>query len=128
VENKDNKKVTEFINRLFESREQAHVYHLQSEEYAKHMALDTYYKDVVELFDILIETYQGQYGLIGDYTLIRENDIDKSDVIKYFDSLAIYLNTNRYISFNEKDTHLQSLIDDIIILTYQTIYKLKYLK
>lgn len=120
--------VVKFINRLFESREQAHVYHLQSDKYGKHIALEEYYESMVDLIDILVEVYQGQFDLIDDYSMIEKNDIDKSDVIKYFQELVEFIKNNRLESFDIEDSHLQSIIDDIVILIYRTLYKLRFLK
>lgn len=120
--------INKFINRLFESREQAHVYHLQSEEYSKHIALEEYYEKIIKLIDELVEVYQGQYDIIEDYTLIKSNDIDKTDVIKYFKELATFIQDNRGDVFKKEDTHLLSIVDDILIIVFKTTYKLRFLK
>ncbi len=123
-----NTEITKFINRLFESREQAHVYHLQSDTYAKHIALQDYYDHILYLIDDIIETWQGQYSLIGNYSMIDPNDIDKSDEIKYFQELAKYVQTERNNYFKEEDTHLQNMLDEVVALIYKTLYKLRFLK
>jgi DNA-binding ferritin-like protein len=120
--------VVEFVNRLFESREQAHVYHLQSDTYAKHEALQEYYEDILDFIDDIVEVYQGQYDLIGDYDVIKANDIDKSDVVKYFQDLAEFVKKGRFEAFKEEDMHLQAIFDEVIALIYKTIYKLRFLK
>lgn len=120
--------VAEFVNRLFESREQAHVYHLQSETYAKHIALEEYYEGILDFIDEIVEVYQGQYDLISDYDVIKENDIDKSDVIKYFQELAEFVKKGRFDAFKEEDLHLQAIFDEVIALIYKTLYKLRFLK
>lgn len=120
--------VTKFINRLFESREQAHVYHLQSDTFAKHIALQEYYEGILDFIDTIVETYQGQYELIGDYSMIEPNDIDKSDVIKYFQDLVEYVKKERYNYFKEEDLHIQAIIDEVISFMYQKLYKLRFLK
>lgn len=120
--------VTKFINRLFESREQAHVYHLQSKEYAQHIALQEYYEGILDFIDTIVEVYQGQYNLIGDYSMIEPNDIDKSDVIKYFQDLAEFVKKERFNFFKEEDLHLQAIIDEVISFIYQKLYKLRFLK
>lgn len=124
----NNNNVVKFINRLFESREQAHVYHLQSDTYAKHIALEEYYESLLGYIDTLSEVYMGQYDLISDFTVIEENDIDKTDVIKYFQELASFVTSERYNSFKEEDLHLQAIIDEVLVLIYKTLYKLKFLK
>lgn len=120
--------VVEFINRLFESREQAHVYHLQNKEYAQHIALQEYYEGILDYIDNIVEVYQGQYDLIGDYSIIKPNDIDKSDVVKYFQELAEFIKIGRFDAFKEEDLHLQAIFDEVLALIYKTLYKLRFLK
>ena len=65
---KDTNKFDEMVSKLFHSRTQAHVFHLQTKSYAEHIALIGYYVDIINLVDGVIESYQGKYGIIGKYT------------------------------------------------------------
>ena len=47
-----------FIGTLMQSRNQAHIYHLQTNSFAQHMALQCYYEGIIPLFDGLVESYQ----------------------------------------------------------------------
>jgi hypothetical protein len=119
-----------FISKIFESREMSHIFHLQSVgegSYAKHMALDSYYNDILGLNDDLIETYQGQYDIIGNYETIDSNS-KEMDVIAYFIELAEFIKSTRKIAFVAEDTHLQNIIDEMVALIYKTLYKLRFLK
>ena len=42
---------SKFISTLFSSREQAHIFHLQTSSYAMHAALNKYYDGIVDLID-----------------------------------------------------------------------------
>lgn len=121
-----------FFSKLFESREMAHIYHLQTKgeegSYAKHMALGSYYEDVLEEIDDLIETCQGQHGIIENYDIIDTSNTTKMDVVEYFENLGNYLTEEKYNAIDEKDTHLHSILDNIICLVYKTLYKLKFNK
>lgn len=123
--------VTQFFSKLFESREMAHIYHLQVNgeqgSYAKHEALGDYYEDILEMIDDTIEVYQGQYGLIDGYDVIDTNNTKSKEALAYFEELAEYVKNARKCISHE-DTHLHSLIDDIVCLIYKTVYKLKFLK
>lgn len=123
--------VTQFFSKLFESREMAHIYHLQVNgeqgSYAKHEALGDYYEDILEIIDDTIEVYQGQYGLIDGYDVIDTNNTKSKEALAYFEELAEYVKNARKCISHE-DTHLHSLIDDIVCLIYKTVYKLKFLK
>ena len=120
-----------FFSKLFESREMAHIYHLQVNgdmgSHAKHIALGEYYDGVLSLIDDLIETYQGQYGIIEEYDVIDTKDTKSKDTIEYFNELARFMKEERKC-INLEDTHLHSVIDDIVVLVYKTLYKLKYTK
>jgi DNA-binding ferritin-like protein len=119
-----------FVSKIFESRQIAHVYHLQTTgegSFAKHKALDKYYNEILELNDKLIETYQGQYEILEDYEVIESNE-KPEEVVQYFIELVEFIKSTRKIAFLEEDTHLQNIIDEMVALIYQTLYKLKNLK
>lgn len=123
--------VVKFFSKVFESREMAHVYHLQvrGEEgsHAAHKALEDYYEDILDLLDDTIEVYQGQYGIIDGYDIIDTSDTKTKDFIAYFEEVADYIKHARQC-ISEEDTHIHSLIDDIVCLVYKTLYKLKFTK
>ena len=117
----------ELLNRLFESREVSHAYHLQTGSHAEHVALQTYYEAIVGLVDELVEVYQGQFGIIEGYEMMAR-DINKDEMIEYFMELATYCQSKRKEVITEETEHLISILDDIQILVYKTLYKLKNLK
>ena len=112
---------------FFHSRTQAHMFHTKVTgpgSDAAHRALQNYYESIVPLIDGLVETYQGQYGLI-EYKEVTGVDMDasKENMIKYFDNLCKFLAKERK---DEKlqMSWLQNDIDNIVTLLYQTKYKL----
>ena len=119
------------FSKLFESREMAHIYHLQvnGEEgsHASHAALNTYYEDILELIDTLIETYSGQYGIVDGYDIIDTNSTRTKDKVAYFEDLVEFIKYSRK-SISAEDTHLQNTIDEVVALIYRTLYKLKFMK
>lgn len=120
-----------FLSKMFESREMAHVYHLQIQgegSYAGHKALDEYYNDILDLIDELIETYQGQYGIVEHYDVINTDGTKTLDKIQYFTELAEFIKQTRKVAFLEEDSHLQNVIDEMVGLIYRTLYKIKFLK
>ena len=120
----------EFLNKLFASREVAHVLHLKAQgdgSFATHKALNEYYDAIVELIDDLAETYQGQFGILDFAQVMKMENVDYSDTVKFFEELASYIGSNRD-SISEKAGHLNNQLDDIEGLVYKTLYKLKNLK
>ena len=124
--------VVKFFSKLFESREMAHVYHLQVRgdvgSHAKHLALGEFYEGIVDPLDNLIELYQGQYNeIIDGYDVIDTNATKTLDPIKYFEQLGDFVKEERKC-FDEEDTHYFNIIDDILVLIYKTLYKLRFNK
>jgi len=124
-------KPSKLFSKLFECREMAHIYHLQVKgdagSYAAHMALGAFYEGVLDLVDDLIETYQGQYDVVEGYDIIDTKDTRSKDKIEYFTELADFIKSERKC-ISVEDTHLHNIIDEIVALTYKTIYKLKFNK
>ena len=119
------------FSKLFESREMAHIYHLQVNgepgSHAKHTALNDYYEGVLDFVDDLIETFQGQYGIVEEYDVIDTKETSSKDTIEYFNELARFIKEERKC-INAEDTHLHNIIDEVVALVYRTLYKLKYNK
>jgi hypothetical protein len=120
-----------FVSKLFESREMAHVYHLQitgEGSYAGHKALDEYYSGILDLIDEFVETYSGQYDIIEHYDIIDTSTTLTKIPIDYFIELSEFIKQTRYIAILKEDSHLQNIIDEMVGLIFRTLYKLKNLK
>jgi len=63
-----------FFSKLFEVRQVSHIFHLQVQGDMgsgwQHEALGEFYNEILEFTDDLIETYQGQYGIVEGYEII----------------------------------------------------------
>ena len=122
---------SKFFSKLFESREMAHIYHLQVKgemgSHAKHTALGEYYEGVLGFIDEMIEVWQGQYGIIEEYDTIDTSETTSKDTIEYFNELARFIKEERKC-ISAEDTHLHNIVDEVVALVYKTLYKLKYNK
>ena len=122
---------SKFFSKLFESREMAHIYHLQVNgemgSHAKHTALGDYYEGVLSFIDDIIEIWQGQYGIIEEYDTIDTTETKTKDTIEYFNELARFIKEERKC-IPAEDTHLHNIVDEVVALVYKTLYKLKYNK
>jgi hypothetical protein len=117
----------QFISTLFASRTQAHVFHLQTNSFAAHKALNEYYDEIIGIADGIAESIQGKYGIITGYSnidLLEGNDCN--EVIKYFTALEMYVERARQTM--PQDSYIQNQIDEVVALIVSTIYKLKFLK
>jgi hypothetical protein len=113
-----------FIGTLMQSRNQVHIYHLQTESYAAHKALQGYYEDIVDLIDGLVESYQGRYGILRGYKMAGTIKEDNNVVI-YFEGLCKFVESIR--TQLPQDSYIQNQIDEVVALIESTKYKLKFL-
>lgn len=118
-----------YIGTLMQSRNQAHIYHLQVKavmgSLAAHLGLQEYYEGIIPLIDKLVESYQGKYGILQGYKMagdLREDD----NYVAYFDALAKFVETTK--EYLPQDSYLANQYDEITTLVYNTKYKLNNLK
>lgn len=115
----------DFVGMLFLARDVAHSAHLNTRSYAKHVALNTFYDEVIELADKFAEAYQGKYGLIGPISLMSAKKTN--NIVAFLEGQVDELNEMRYKVVDKECTPLQNIIDEIFGLYYATLYKLKFL-
>ena len=116
----------DMICNILHSRNQAHVFHLQTQSFAEHKALNDYYDGVVDLFDGIVESYQGKYGIIKNYKAFKiEQYKNNKKTISYFERLLDIIDENRD---SVEDSYIQNQIDTVQELINSTVYKLKFLK
>jgi len=115
-----------FVSTLFHSRTQAHTFHLQTNSFAAHKALNDYYDEIIDIVDNLVESYQGRYGILKGYKGMTDVlECDENVVVKYFEALCMYVEKNRPLL--PQDSYIQNQIDELIALIESTKYKLIYL-
>lgn len=114
-----------FISMILESATQAHIYHLQSDSYAQHMALCTYYTGMPATIDALAELIQGRYGIIKGYKAPAPY-LEDNNVVEYFKALSDMAEAER--ANLPQDSNIQNSVDTVIDLIQSTLYKLTFLK
>lgn len=119
------KKCADFVGMLFLARDVAHSVHLNTRSFSKHMALNTFYDEIIELADGFAEVYQGRYGLIGPISLMSAKKT--SNVTEFLEAQLAEIEAVRYDVCDKDDTPMQNLIDGIIELYLSTLYKLRFL-
>jgi hypothetical protein len=118
-------KCNDFIGMLFLARDVAHSVHLGTRSYAKHVALNVFYDEIVDLADGFAEAYQGRKGLIGPISLMSAKKT--TNIIEFLEGQLEEIEAGRYEVAPKTDTPLQNLIDGIIELYLSTLYKLRFL-
>lgn len=119
---KQSKGAKGLVQKMFEARQVAHNCHLKTKSFAEHEALGSFYEGVLGLADEFAESYQGQYGLLGDLE-VQVGPV--SNPTEYLEDCAKFFAVGRDAL---KDSHLQNIMDEVVALTYRTVYKLKFLK
>ena len=109
-----------YVGMLMNSREQAHVFHLTTNSFAQHKALQQYYEGIVPLLDSWAEAYMGRYGRLKRITMNKRYMSDPKKAKMYFRSL---LTRVRLVKL-PKDSYLKNIQDEIIALIRSTIYML----
>jgi len=128
-EEKQSGGLKDIISALFHSRNQTHIFHLQTDSqssFAEHMALGGYYDGIGGLIDGLVESYQGKHGIIKGYSIDKVQDYENvKQVISYLENIDSIIEKSRK---SVKESYIQNQIDTVQELIYSTLYKLKFLK
>lgn len=118
-------KCADFVGTLFLARDVAHSVHLNTRSFSKHMALNSFYDEVIELADKFTEAYQGRHGLIGPISLMSAKKT--TNIVEFLEDSLADIEKMRYEVVEKTDTALQNIIDEIVGLYLSTLYKLKFL-
>lgn len=114
----------EFVGLLFFERSVAHKEHLTTNFYSTHMALETFYTEIVDLADTFAECYQGMYEVLSDLQLTWVAP-DYEGIEDFIRESMEWIATNRFMIAPQKDTPLQNIIDEVIALHAQTLDRLR---
>ena len=112
--------IGELICRVFTTRNASHLEHWRTRSYAQHMALGSFYEDIIDNIDTIIECYQGNFGLI---TTSNQTCSINKDIVKQLRSDVKWIADNRSAIAQNVDA-LENLIDGLTEVYLRTIYKL----
>lgn len=110
--------VQKFVGLLMNSRNQAHSFHLTTESFAEHKALQAYYEGIVPLLDAYAEAYMGKYGrfrrvLSGRKTIAKNPKLYFKNLLTQMERMSL-----------PRDTYLRNIQDEITALVRSTLYML----
>ena len=118
-------KACDFVGMLFLGRDVAHSVHLNTRSFSKHMALNTFYDEIVGLADSFAEAYQGKYGLMGPISLMSAKKT--TNIVEFLHDQMDEIEAERYKIVDKDCTPLHNIIDEIVGLYLSTLYKLRFL-
>ena len=88
------------------------------------MALGSFYDEIIEAIDDLVEAYQGAFNIIGD---IPAPDVSERDVLKLLEADAAWIEEH-HEDICQGNRAVANLIDTLTGVYLSTIYKLRNLK
>lgn len=118
-------KASDFVGMLFLARDVAHSVHLNTRSFAKHMALQGFYEEIVGLADSFAEAYQGKYGLMGPISLMSAKKT--TNIVEFLQDQMDEIELERFKIVDKDCTPLHNIIDEIVGLYLSTLYKLRFL-
>jgi hypothetical protein len=119
----DMDEVGNIFGRLLMSAPVVHMLHLQTDSFAKHLALNDLYHDMPDMIDAIIEEFQSQYGVVSSYgTYVTYT----ANPVVFVEDLAKYLDKNR--GSIASCSSIQANVDTLATAINSCLYKLKNLK
>ena len=113
---------SEVVKLFFNTRDQIHYYHLQTDSYAEHKALNDFYETILEVADKFLEAFQGVHGRAqGDVSFQLKNyskDVVTSDIHNFANNIRI-LQTQV-----KANSDMVNLLDELLNSCNKTLYLL----
>jgi hypothetical protein len=120
--------ISEFFSYLLDVPATAWRFHLATDSYSEHMALNDFYENVQDDIDSLVECYFGKYGKLGFLAPLENPFANVGDSVSFLEGVLddVASANQQFVEFD--DSELQSALDDIISEIDSTLYKLKNLR
>lgn len=118
--------IEQLIARVFYARNVAHFEHWRAEGvggYARHQALGSFYDEVIDALDKLVEAYQGAFELVGT---IPAPKTKAEDILLILIEDADWIEKN-HGAICKGNRAVANLIDGVTGTYLSTIYKLRNL-
>ena len=119
--------IEQLVSRVYYARNVAHFQHWRAKgvgSFAQHMALGSFYEEVIEAIDALVEAYQGAFDLIEG---IPAPDTSTSDVTDLLEGDAEWIEKN-HDKICLGNRAVANLLDTVTGVYLTAIYKLRNLK
>lgn len=115
----------DMISTIFHTRDQTHLWHLQTDSYAVHKALNEYYDKILELGDSIIETTMGALDIKPSKVDVPTIEgIETRDMDAHLNDVQATFGQFRQYFEQQNCTDVANLCDEIAQLANQTRYML----
>ena len=115
----------ELILGLLHAVTNAHILHLQTESYAKHVALGEFYEGLGDLVDDFAEAYAGIFSPFKSNMPVYR--LPESDEVTFVTNVKQFVDQTRQSVGFPQQSELQNIVDEIAALCDKTLYKLRFL-
>lgn len=115
----------ELLCEMLEASAQAKVFHWQTSSSVEHKALGRFYEEFNMLMDKFIKAYQGNYGRMMTGTEMEVKPYTMDAPVTFLESFKSYISGDARM-FVMGNSALVSILDEISVLTSQTIYQLTF--
>lgn len=110
--------IKELIDKMFDSRNEAHLNHWKTKSFSQHQALGDYYEGVIELLDKYVEAHQGAFGVVDNETV---------NINKKLNADIVWITEHR-AEITQGVPALENILDELVGLKLKTLYKLENLR
>lgn len=114
----------EFILTLLHAATNTHILHWQTKSFSEHMALGTFYEELPDLIDSVVESIQGLTGEIMEFPEMYYHPAASG--LQELEDLLEFVKEGRQVL--PQDSEVQNEVDNIANLINSTLYKLRFLK
>jgi len=114
--------IADLVLTLLHSATNTHILHWQSKSYAEHKALGTFYEELPDLVDSLVEAIQGRYNSTIEFPATYHTPADTGK--RELHDLSEYFEEKRKVL--PQDSEIQNLADSIQELIDSTLYLLRF--
>jgi len=117
--------IEELIQRVFVTRNATHLAHWRTKSYSQHKALGSFYDDIIDKIDAVVEAYMGADGDVIDNITIPETKVP-TNILKHLEEEANWIEEN-HEEICGGVSAIGNLLDNLTESYLKTMYKLKQL-
>ena len=115
--------IEQLVIKVFSTRNAVHLAHWRTKNYAQHVALGDFYDGLIDKIDVIVEMYQGAFGIIDAPDI---KPVSPANIIEHIGEEANWIEENRSDIAGGVNA-IENVIDDLAGLYLSTFYKLKNL-
>lgn len=116
--------IEELVGRVFATRNAVHLAHWKTNSYAQHQALGSFYDDLIDKIDSIVEMYQGAFDLIEK---VQTRQVSSNNILNHLNSEVEWIEENM-TELAGGIKALENVLQDLSGSYYTTIYKLTHLQ